>query len=61
MRLYRKGIPKETKILENKEERSVLHVFYSDGKNLLELYISKKKTDKGNHIYINYMTIQNVA
>ena len=53
MRLYRKGIPKETKILENKEERSVLHVFDSDGKNLLELYIGKKKTGKRNFIVLS--------
>ena len=32
MRLDRKGRPKETKSLENREERSVLHVFESDEK-----------------------------
>ena len=33
MKLHRKGIPKEIKSIENREERSVLHVFYSDKKN----------------------------
>ena len=39
MGLDRKGIPKEIKSLENREERSVLHVFDSDGKILLVSYI----------------------
>ena len=46
MGLDRKGIPKEIKSLENREERSVLHVFDSDGKILLVSYIDKKKSGK---------------
>ena len=45
-RLDRKGIPKEIKSLENREERSVLHVFDSDEKILLVSYIDKKKSGK---------------
>ena len=42
MRLDRKDILKEIKSLDNREERSVLHVFDSDEKILLISYIDKK-------------------
>ena len=47
MRLDHKGIPREIKSLENREERSVLHVFYSDEKILLVLCNDKTKSEKG--------------
>ena len=53
MKLHRKGIPKEIKSLENREERSVLHVFYSDKKILLALYIDKKKSGKSNVVVLS--------
>ena len=52
MRLDRKGIPKEMKSLENREERSVLYVFGSDEKILLVLYIDKNKCGKGNVVVV---------
>ena len=75
MGLDRKGIPKEIKSLENREERSVLHVFDSDGKILLVSYIDWKKSGKRTlHDEVrvtkderrkpditHYMTIQKVA
>ena len=42
MRVDRKDIPKEIKSLDNREERSVLHVFDSDEKILLISHIDKK-------------------
>ena len=48
MRLDRKGIPKEIKSLENREKRSVLHVFDSDEKTLLVSYIDKEKSGQRN-------------
>ena len=48
MRLDRKGIPKEIKSLENREERSVLHIFDSDEKILLGLCNDEKKSGKMN-------------
>ena len=53
MKLHRKGIPKEIKSLENREEMSVLHVFYSDKKILLALYIDKKKSGKSNVVVLS--------
>ena len=53
MKLHRKGIPKEIKSLENREEMSVLHVFYSDKKILLALYIDKKKSGKRNVVVLS--------
>ena len=53
MRLDRKGMPKEIISLENREERSVLHVFGSDKKSLLVSYIDKKKSDKSNVIVLS--------
>ena len=53
MKLHRKGIPKEIKSLENREEMSVLHVFDSDKKILLALYIDKKKSGKSNVVVLS--------
>ena len=53
MRLDRKVISKEIKSLENREERPVLHVFYSDEKILLVSYINKKKSGKGNVVVLS--------
>ena len=49
----RKGMPKEIKCLENREERSVLHVSDSDEKTLLVLYIDKKKSGKRNIVVLS--------
>ena len=53
MRLDRKGIPKEIKSLENREERSVFHVFDSDEKILLVSYIGKKRSGKRNIVVLS--------
>ena len=53
MRIDRKGIPKEIKSLESREERSVLHVFDSDEKFLLALYIDKKMSGKKNVVFLS--------
>ena len=53
MKLHRKGIPKEIKSLENREVMSVLHVFDSDKKILLALYIDKKKSGKSNVVVLS--------
>ena len=53
MRLDRKGVPKEIKNLENREEISVLHVFDSNEKILLLLYIDKKKSGKRNVVVLS--------
>lgn len=53
MRIDRKGIPKEIKSLESREERSVLHVFDSDEKFLLTLYIDKKMSGKKNIVFLS--------
>ena len=53
MRLDRKGMPKEIISLENREERSVLHVFGSDKKILLVSYIDKKKSGKRNVVVLS--------
>ena len=53
MRIDRKGIPKEIKSLENREERSVLHVFDSDEKIHLASYIDKKMSSKKNVVFLS--------
>ena len=53
MRLDRKGISKEIKRLENREEGSVLRVFDSDEKILLVSYIDKKKSGKRNIVVLS--------
>ena len=53
MRLDRKGIPKEIKSLENREERSILYVFDSDENILLVSYIDKKKSGKRNNVVLS--------
>ena len=53
MRLDRKGIPKEIKSLENREERSILYVFDSDENILLVSYIDKKKSGKRNNVALS--------
>ena len=63
MRLDRKGISKEIKSLENREEGSVLRVFdsdekillvsYIDEKILLVSYIDKKKSGKRNVVVLS--------
>ena len=52
MRKDRKGIPKEIKILESREERSVFHVFDSD-KFLLASYIDNKMSGKMNVVFLS--------
>ena len=52
-RIDRKGIPKEIKSLENREERSVLHVFDSDEKIHLASYIDKKMSSKKNVVFLS--------
>ena len=53
MQIDPKGIPKEIKSLENREKRSVLHVFDSDEKVLLVSYIDKKKSGKGKVVVLS--------
>ena len=53
MRIDRKGIPKEIKSLENREERSVLHAFDSDEKIHLASYIDKKMSSKKNVVFLS--------
>ena len=53
MRIDRKGIPKEIKSFENREERSVLHVFDSDEKIHLASYIDKKMSGKKNVVFLS--------
>ena len=55
MRLDRKGIPKEIKSLENRDERSVLHIFNNDEKILLVWYIDKKKSGKRNVVVLKHL------
>ena len=52
IQLDHKGIPKEIKSLENREKRSVLHVFDSHEKILLVSYIDKKKSGKRNVVFL---------
>ena len=53
MRLDRKRYTKRNKSLENREERSVLHVFDNDEKILLVLHIVKKKSGKRNVVVLS--------
>ena len=53
MRLDGKRYTKRNKSLENRDERSVLHVFDNDEKILLVLHILKKKSGKRNVVVLS--------
>ena len=53
-RLDRKGIPKEIKSMEGREEKSIIYRYQSNGDGLLVSYVDKKKADK-NHGYNHVM------
>ena len=50
MRNDRKGIPKELKVMKNRDERSVLYVHHGERNIMLVSYIDKKKSGKKNII-----------
>ena len=50
MRHDRKGIPKELKVMKNRDERSVLYVHHGEKNIMLVSYIDKKKSGKKNII-----------
>ena len=50
MRNDRKGIPKELKVMKNRDERSVLYVHHGEKNIMLVSYIDKKKSGKKNII-----------
>ena len=55
MRHDRKGIPKEVKEIENREEKSVLYVCHKEKNIMLAFYIDKKKSGKKNVIVLSTM------
>ena len=55
MRHDRKGIPKELKFVNDREENSVLYVYHEDKNVVLVSYIDKKKSGKKNVIVLTTM------
>ena len=55
MRHDRKGIPKEVKVIGNREEKSVLYVYHKEKNIMLTSYIDKKKSGKKNFIVLSTM------
>ena len=55
MRHDRKEILKEVKVLNDREEMSVLHVYHEEKKIMLVSYIDKKKSGKKNVIILSTM------
>ena len=51
----RKGIPKEVKVIGNREEKSVLYVYHREKNIMLVSYIDKKKSGKKNVIVLSTM------
>ena len=51
----RKGISKEVKALNDREEKSILHVYYEEKKIILVSYIDKRKSGKKNVIILSTM------
>ena len=52
MRHDRKDIPKEVKVIGNKEKKSVLYVYHEEKNIMLASYIDKKKSGKKNVIVV---------
>ena len=55
MKHDRKGIPKEVKLVADREEKSVLHVYNTKEKIVLVSYINKKKSGKKNVTVLSTM------
>ena len=55
MHYDRKGIPKEVKVIGNREEKSVLYVYHKEKNIMLASYIDKKKSGKKNAILLSTM------
>ena len=55
MRLDRKGIPKEIKSLEHREEKSTMHAYVEEQNIMLVSYTEKKKSDKKNVVVLTTM------
>ena len=55
MRHDRKDIPKEVKVIGNREEKSVLYVYRKEKNIMLASYIDKKKSGKKNVIVLSTM------
>ena len=55
MRHDRKGIPKESKSVNDREEKSVLYVYHEEKNVMLVSYIDKKKSGKKNAIVFTTM------
>ena len=51
----RKGIPKEVKVIGNREEKSLLYVYHKEKNIMLASYIDKKKSGKKNVIVLSTM------
>ena len=52
MRLDRKGIPKEIKSMEGREEKSKIYAYQSNGDGLLVSHVDKKKASKKNVVML---------
>ena len=55
MRLERKGISKEIKSIEGREEKSTIYAYQSNGDGLLVSYVDKKKAEKKNTVALTTM------
>ena len=55
MRHDRKGIPKELKFVASREEKSVMYVYHTKEKIMLNFHINKKKMGKKNVIVLSSM------
>ena len=55
IRLDRKGIPKEIKSMEGREEKSKIYAYQSNGDGLLVSYADKKKAGKKNIVLLTTM------
>ena len=55
MRLDRKGIFKEKKSMEEREEKSTIYAYQSNGDGLLVSYVDKKKAGKNNIVVLTTM------
>ena len=55
MRHDRKGIPKEVKVIGNREEKSMLYVYHKEKNIMLASYIDKNKSEKKNAIILSTM------
>ena len=51
----RKGIPKEVKVIGNREEKSLLYVYHKEKNVMLASYIDKKESGKKNVFVLSTM------